>query len=219
MVFTFRERYEEELGYLASILSPGDVFIDAGAGYGIYSLLAAQQVGESGQVLAFEPAARTFEVLERNIALNSLTNVIERRVALADRSGTTSLFIYADGSRNSLGGGASAGARQTVETSTLDEELARARLNRVDVIKIDTEGAEEIVLRGAKRVLAGSHPMVIFEANPEAASHLGLKAEGAWNLLLGGGYRFWRLDNFGYLQSLASPPAFGNVVAIHGTRK
>ena len=214
VAFAFRERYESELAFLPSVLSPGDVFIDAGACYGIFALVAAKLVGEMGRVLAFEPAADASAVLHRNIALNGFANVLQRRVALSDRSGTTPLFIDADQSRNSLGGNASADACQSVETSTLDEELARARLNHVEVVKIDAEGAEELVLRGAKLALASYHPVVIFEVNPEAASNLGLRSDGAWNLLRKHGYRFLGMDNRGFLHVRTSLPTFGTVIAI-----
>ncbi len=215
LVFAFRERYEQELGYLQSLLSEGDVFIDVGACYGIYAVLAAHMVGETGCVMAFEPAARTFEVLQANIASNGFTNVVVRRLALADRGGTLPLFACPDPGRSSLGRSDSALGCENVLASTLDEEFGKTRLTRADVIKIDAEGAEELILRGAKGVLAGSHPMVIFEVNPEAAAHLGLSAHGAWNLLRRRGYRFWCLDRFGYLRSLSAPPSFGNVIAIH----
>ena len=58
LIFTFRDHYEPELGYLEKILSPGMTFVDAGACYGIYSLAASRLVGLEGRVLAFEPKAR-----------------------------------------------------------------------------------------------------------------------------------------------------------------
>ena len=213
--FAFREQYEQELKFLSSALSSGDVFIDVGACYGIYALVAARLVGEMGRVLAFEPAAEASAVLHRNLALNGFANVLERRVALADRSGRTPLFLYADQSRNSLSRDDSAVACQSVETSTLDQELDQANLHRAEVIKIDAEGAEELILRGAKGVLGDFHPLVIFEVNPPAASRLGLRADGAWNLLRKYGYRFLGIDARGYLHIRTLPPKLGTVIAVH----
>ena len=58
LVFAFRENYERELIYLERVLSPGKVFVDVGACFGIYAVVAGKIVGNSGRVLAFEPALR-----------------------------------------------------------------------------------------------------------------------------------------------------------------
>lgn len=215
VAFTFRERYERELALLASVLSPGDVFADVGACYGIYTLMAASLVGEMGRVLAFEPSGEAFRILRRNIALNGFSNVLDRRVALADRPGIHPFYVYSNPSRNSFRGDASADACQCVETSTLDHELARAGLLRLDVIKIDTEGAEGLVLRGARQALAEFHPLVILEINPAAASRLGLESDGAWRLLRRHGYSFLGLDAKGFLRTRGLPTKLGPVIAIY----
>lgn len=221
IIFTFRENYELELTRLHRLLSPGQTFADVGACYGIYTLVGSQLVGESGQVLAFEPARQSFEVLERNIALNSLRNVRAYHLALFDQKGTARLFHHADTTRNSLGEtGRGNKDFEEVPTATLDSvvQYLDGRLKGIDVIKMDVEGAEEKVLRGARTVLAASHPTLIFEVNPEAASRIESTGRGAWGLLREMGYSFWQFEESGNLRRLESPPSFGNVVALHPTR-
>lgn len=213
LIFAFRGLYERELCSLARFLPEGGVFLDVGSCYGIYTLVAATLVGEKGRVVAFEPAPTAYDILCRNVRVNKFAQVTERKVALSERAGMTPLFRYPDESRNSFGRDDSYIDCQNVETSTVDEELAYARLDRVDMVKIDAEGAEELILRGGGHMLKDLRPVVLFEFNPEAARSLGLEADGAWNLLRQHGYRFWHVGDKGDLQPLASPPRGGNVLA------
>jgi hypothetical protein len=86
----------------------------------------------------------------------------------------------------------------------------------VDVVKIDAEGAEELILSGARSLLSGSRPTVVFEVNQEASAALGLSPWGAWNILVALGYRFFSIRENGDLMNLESPPQGGNVVALKG---
>ena len=80
-MFVFRDDYEPELAYLDTLLSPGGTFIDVGASFGIYSLVASKVVGPRGRVISFEPTSQSFAVLQRNIVLNRLTNILAMRLA------------------------------------------------------------------------------------------------------------------------------------------
>ncbi len=82
-----------EFAFLNGILTPGMVFVDAGANDGLYSLFAARRVGPAGLVWAFEPSAREFARLEENLKLNALENVRPFRAALADRNGEVDLAV------------------------------------------------------------------------------------------------------------------------------
>lgn len=220
LIYAFRERYEPELRVLAPHLPSGGVMIDIGANIGIYTLVAARLVGPYGRVLAFEPAAEAHETLMANLEANSFTNVLAWRLALTDAIGTARLSHEPDASRNAiLTGPPGTDDYEEVETGTLDAIDARERLPRVDLIKVDVEGAEELALRGAAGVLARHSPVVIFEVNPEAAARLGLRGDGAWKALAGMGYRFYGIDDDGAARPLGSPPPGGNVVALRGGRR
>src|SRR5258705_10763392 len=74
-IFAFREYYEPELAYLEKVLSPGKIFIDVGANFGVYTLVASKLAGAAGRVIAIAPTSPSFPVLRQNIALNHFAYV------------------------------------------------------------------------------------------------------------------------------------------------
>lgn len=213
LLYAFRRDYEPELTYIGRLLRAGMVAVDAGASYGVYALTAAVAVGPCGMVLAFEPSTGAHELLVANAVLNNLANVHVFRAALADRCGTASLYVHPDPSRNSLGGSPASVDRRTVETFKLDCVLRRLRVKSFDLLKLDVEGAEELVLRGAMDSLSAWCPPVVFEINPTAAEDLGLRRDGAWSVLSSLGYRFYRLDRHQRLRRCDQPRS-GNIIAL-----
>jgi hypothetical protein len=111
------------------------------------------------------------------------------------------------------------GAPEEVETNTLDSVLGSGPSERVDVMKLDVEGAEELIFRGRREILATAHPAIIFEVNPEAATALGLSPRGAWDTLARIGYGIFRVLDGNALIPLRVPPEFAcNVIALHSTK-
>ncbi len=215
LIFTFREHYEPELAYLEKVLSPGKTFVDVGASFGIYTVVASRMVGTAGRVLAFEPSVQSFSVLRRNIEINNLKNVLAFRVALSEERGGAWLYHAPDPSGNSLGRDPSFdGAAEEVITESLDCALERASVDRVDVIKMDVQGAEELVLRGANKVVNTMRPLIIFEVYPNGAEYLGLSSNGARKMLEGLGYEFFRVGEPGPIDWTEPLPAYFNVVAV-----
>ena len=152
-------------------LRPGMVFVDVGAHYGYYSLVASEAVGERGLVFAFEPARHTFQVLLRNVG--RLENVRAHQLALYSASGTMDLqdFGIRHSALNTLTGTARVpqserqrlqGTAYPVSCVTLDELLLPAGV-MPDVVKLDAEGSELSILQGMSRVLAEGRPMVTVE--------------------------------------------------------
>jgi FkbM family methyltransferase len=216
LVFAFLEDYEPELTHLERVLSRGEVFVDVGACHGIYTLTASRIVSEAGRVIAFEPSSRAFPTLRKNIAANNLTNVQAFCLALSEKSGTAWLYRHPNVGCDSLARDDSftEGAEETA-TESLDNVLRQLGVDRVDVIKLDVQGAEEWVLRGARKTLTSMHPIVIFESWPVGPPLLGLSPNGAWEFLDSLGYGFFVLDRGGSFVGVKSPPADRNVVAIH----
>jgi FkbM family methyltransferase len=221
LIFTFRDYYEPELPLLEKILSPGETFVDAGANIGIYTLVASKIVGDAGRVIAFEPSAQSFPVLQRNIALNDLKNVVTFPFALAERSGQARLYRGPNPGLNSLGNDPCWKQRdpswkegaEEIATEQLDRVLQRAAVDRVDVVKLDVQGAEELVLRGAMKNISSTRPLIIFEIFPEGTVPIGLAPFGAWELLQSIGYKFFLVTR-GAFRPIMSPPEGGNVVAV-----
>jgi FkbM family methyltransferase len=216
LIFTFGESYEPELIYLEKLLDRGKVFVDVGANLGIYSLVASKIVGDSGRVVALEPSTQSFPVLQENIKRNRLANVSAFPLAASQKRGTARLYRGPNPAFNSLGRDPSwKEETEDVVTDSLDAFLSQAGINRVDLIKIDVQGAEELVLRGSINVLTSWRPAVIFEIYPEGTRPLGLPPYGAWDLLCSLGYQFFVIQT-GVACQMKSPPTSGNVVAIHG---
>jgi len=152
LLYAFGEDYEPELIFLEKLLFRGGVFVDIGACFGVYTLAGSRIVGAEGKVIAFEPGTKAFSVLQANIRINNFTNVTAFRLALADRKTMLKLYHHPDASRNSLGTTEESAEYEEVQSQTLDATLHEAGVSHVDLIKMDVEGAEELVLRGGKRL-------------------------------------------------------------------
>ena len=126
----------------------GDVVVDVGANIGEVSVIMSQQVGSDGRVFAFEPLPRVFGYLRGNLALNGCTNVTTRNAALGTVPGTV---MITDDRRDDMNRLVAEGGTP-VECSTIDRELAGT--GSVALIKIDVEGTELAVLKGARETLA-----------------------------------------------------------------
>jgi len=188
-------RYErEELDLLmqaaAPLIAPGGVCLDIGANVGNHALFFAAHFGE---VLAFEPNPRTFALLQFNAALAA--NVRCFNVGLSDAAGNAQLTVPADniGMATLHGGttGGPGGASVACRLERLDD-LAELQDRRVALLKIDVEGHESAVLRGAAGLLRRDRPLVVFE---QAASDIANGTSPALELLRQAGYsRVWVLE-------------------------
>ncbi len=164
---------------LASITKPGDVFVDVGANVGYFSLLGAWRAWPNGQLWAFEPQPRLYSLLWDNLSINGYTGMAHtHRLALSDSAGLATLRIFegyeaASTIRDVPADFIAETERQTgrrsrtieVETRTLDQVMSG--VPEVNVMKIDAEGHEPAILRGAKRLLERSpHVKILMELVP-----------------------------------------------------
>lgn len=217
MIYIAREYYEPELLILNKLLSPGDVFIDGGANLGVFTAVASSIVGESGRVLAFEPAEESYSLLEKNAALNKQNNVSLYPIALSNLIGETKLHHIDNAPTSySLGGDPEAADEfETIKTTTLDKVVEDNHIHKIDVLKLDVEGAEELVLEGARASLEKFMPIVIFEIRKLATDRMDLDRYGAWNILEDMDYELYKVrSRTNDLVKLESPPSDGNYVAI-----
>lgn len=132
---------------MGSVLHRGDVFVDVGASIGWFTLFAAKLVGGGGRVIAFEPDPESFSELRRNVEINGFRHVMLEQKALSRETGRVKFFLRASPENRGI---VSFGDKQPVievETLRLDDYLRR-NPTRVDFIKIDTEGAEGLILEG-----------------------------------------------------------------------
>ena len=183
--------------FFARVLQPGMTFVDVGAHIGIYTLLAARQLGPTGRVYSFEPTPRTYAILRDNVQVNGFLesgNVELRQVALFDRAGKSKLTVLRrDSGNNSLydpsaDGSAPYGTeRVTVRTEIFDEALKAA--SRIDYVKIDAEGAEPAILRGMVHSLR-RHPKMrlVIEFGPRHLKRAGADPQAFLDGLRGQGF-------------------------------
>src|SRR5579884_4218264 len=148
----------------AQILGPGGVFFDVGANVGFYTLLAAVLVGEGGRVVAFQPASRNARYLRRHVGLNRLRNVDVFEVAVLDRCGVARF----DEERGTATGKISDSGALTIQTVSIDQLVDEGLVPTPDVIKIDVEGAEMDVLRGAEAVLRENGPAIFVATHSDS---------------------------------------------------
>jgi FkbM family methyltransferase len=157
----------QEMRFLLAWLRAGDTFVDIGANVAPYSLLATLIDGVA--IVAFEPEAVARGRAAENIALNDATDRIELvACAVSDVDGTGNLT--ADRwAQNTLVGDDYDGHAEAVPMVSMDSFAHRRSLRRVSLVKVDVEGHELAVLRGAAGVLAAHRPALIVECNePEA---------------------------------------------------
>jgi FkbM family methyltransferase len=190
-------RYEpNEFCLLSRIVKAGMIFIDIGANMGLHTLFAARWVGESGCVLAIEPSTREMQILKDNVEQNALGSIRLHAVALSDRASEVELLVASvqNSGHNTLGAfgyNTALDHRERVRTMLLDELVQSEKLSRVDVIKMDIEGAELAALRGAGETLERFRPVVLLELSDRALQHQSSTSADVLALLTQHGYRFF----------------------------
>jgi FkbM family methyltransferase len=179
---------------IAAAVSPGDTVVDVGANVGQYAALLARMVGPEGRVLAFEPVPRTFRILASVVAGLELSNVETLQLALADSDGTARFAEVqdVDGLPDSgLAHLATGADRSTVEVpvARLDSLCAGSlAIAGCTFLKIDVEGAELLVLRGASAFLETRRPLILVEVDRGMQARYDCSPEETIAFLEGLGY-------------------------------
>ncbi len=214
-------------------LRPGDVAIDVGANMGAHTLHLARAVGREGKVIAIEPTAYPFSRLLRNLALNP---------ELAARTMAIQAFVVSDYARDIPETLQSSwpvdgfrpdqhpihmGAGQTTEAAVklkLDDLISKIGRDRIDLIKLDVDGAEWEVLSGANALLDRFHPTIVIEVAPFVLKEFGVDTREMLGSMVSRGYRFEslrgkKLDSRGFRWLSWIPNGFSrDVVAVHESR-
>ncbi len=179
------------------IIREGDVVVDVGAHFGFYTLIAAVRVGPKGFVFSFKPSSFNFRVLKLNILLNKLKNVRIFKVALSDKGGRACLGIP----KGRMSGEDTLAIEPTqaergeyVKMKRFDEIARQLSINKIDVVKVDVEGAEYLVLKGFDRYL-DKCKHIILEVHPEKMIKLRSNPRSLYQLLEERGFSLYLLDS------------------------
>jgi FkbM family methyltransferase len=190
-----------EIDFLNDFLIEGDYFVDIGANIGLFSLYASRRVGSGGLVIAFEPANQTYNRMLDNIELNGIRNIQTHRLGLSDKEEVLDLNISTDGyeawntfvpttdKKFSL--------KEMVEVTTLDHFLNENSIdiNKISLIKLDVEGFEINVLKGAVGLLTNQDaPVFMIEFTDENAISAGNCCHELYKLLLQYNYSWFTYD-------------------------
>jgi FkbM family methyltransferase len=200
-------------------LNPGDTFFDIGANVGWVTQPAAWLVGRRGSVHSFEPSPTTIGYLRRRLVCMDMSNVVVNQFALGAVLGAATLYECVEnyGGSSSLRPGAAPGQHLSTETPVairvLDDYVEQNSISQIRLIKIDAQGAEIDVLRGAARLLAPQNrPVLYVEIEQIANAAFGYSVNDLLNVLRGMGYDLfsWREIGLVNVKSEKDLPAGGH---------
>lgn len=181
-----------EFHVMRALLSSGDTFIDVGANFGTFSLLASRLVGPEGRVFAIEPQPSLAASISHSLGLSGITNCEVRHVACGESRGEARLLVP----RNDTGraglfrrfSGRGRHDTNDVPMIALDDLTLEVPSTGSVMLKIDVEGSEFGVLEGARQLIAGRRPTVLIELNPWSAQAAGRSTRELVELLSNLGY-------------------------------
>jgi FkbM family methyltransferase len=169
----------EETALFIRVVKPGDTVVDAGANVGYYTVIASRLVGDKGKVYAFEPEPANFALLQKNVRLNGLTNVVLEQKALSNRKGILKLFLAGENKGDHRIYQPEGESRPTVDVEAVRlDEYFKDQERAIDVLKMDTQGAEGMILEGMTGLLEGrtDGPTIFMEFWPYALKGMGTDA-------------------------------------------
>lgn len=173
-IFLFRDAYEPSVRYaIDTYVKEGDKVYDIGANLGLWALRMLERVGPQGSVCAFEPNPETAQRLKQNIDLSGHVNAQIFAHALGSATDTLTLYVPDDVGRSSLAAEAETDRRIDVPVRRLDDVWNEQGRPHISFIKIDIEGAEPMVLRGASDFLQTVRPVICCEVNVEKLANMG----------------------------------------------
>ena len=197
IVWAFMRGHERDRAFQRSIaLSNGaGLVFDIGAHAGIWSLLVAER-NPSADIRAFEASPDAVEHLRRHLRMNGLDRIVVLPVGVGERPGTRAFF---PAPRSNSGASSFfdrySSTEITIPVVTVDAYIAREGLSRVDVIKVDVEGAEMLVFEGAARLLSSdTAPILFFELNDDLCASCGATSQDVKRRLIAYGYQIYRWE-------------------------
>lgn len=190
------EPYETSL--VLELLKPGDVLVDVGANIGYFSILAASVVGDSGQVIAFEPDPENYALFDASIKLNEFEERIEAcEAGLSVSDSYGNLYLSTDNLGDHQIYSGEPGRQSLPITLYNGADFLRSRIERLDLLKVDTQGSEFAVMQGLMPLLQELHqpPQILIELTPYSLQEAGDSGRALINLLDQLGQPLWIIDH------------------------
>jgi FkbM family methyltransferase len=210
-----------ECDFVARFLKPGMTVVDVGAHRGFYTLLFSKWVGRQGRVLSFEPSPRELRRLKLHLKINFCRNVQVEGCALGEEdSSAANLYVVRENSvLNSLRPPDTvfSASPTPVAVRRLDDMLSQAQLENVDFVKLDVEGGELSVLRGAEQLLKKvPRPVILCEVLEQLTRAWGYPARLVVEHLFQRGFVWFGLDAGSELVPIAREQSefHGNFIAV-----
>jgi FkbM family methyltransferase len=206
-----------EMRFLNRFLKEDMTFVDVGANQGEFALFVSKRLPK-GRVLAFEPMSMFFDRLQDNVRINNLSNIRSFKLGLSDHNGEVPIYFNADNTSNHEGLASlypldsKNESRELIHLATMDDVVARESIGRIDFIKIDVEGSEWAVLRGAGKILKEFKPALMVELNSETAAKAGYNVADMVSWLMDLGYQPYQMAKRG-LEPLVMRP-FCNAIFL-----
>jgi FkbM family methyltransferase len=194
-IYVERRYYEPLLEFCHSLIREGDTVFDCGANIGIYSCAFGALVGKSGRVISFEPQDYAVTALLNNTRLNGFNHVSVEQVCVSDRQGTAILDTSQGEVQASIVRDFGRERAESVSTATLTTVAERLRISRLDLIKMDIEGAELPALIGGAELLRQHRPILVMESTPPQFAEL-------VGFLTAYGYKPYMFDTDGHLYAI-----------------
>lgn len=189
---------KENIDFFRSLIRENQTIFDVGANIGIYSLVASQKLNEGGNIFCFEPSEWAFNRLNENIALNGFSNIEVIKKGISDKSGTINFYVCRDDAYNSIGVKPMMEVEKIVPISvtTIDEFCEEQKISHIDILKIDAEGADYLVLKGAVGMLNKPNSPIIFcEFNRNISDGFDFSKNDFVNYLINNNYLIYELKN------------------------
>lgn len=209
--------YEPEISQLMlRVLRDGDIAIDVGANVGFFTILSAALVGPTGRVVSFEPDPANRARLNNNYAINGYQHCTLVEHPVTDKPGPVEFFINSDDSGGNalwdpaqFPGNVRSQAQKRVmqvQATTLDDEAIRLKLSTPKLIKVDTEGADQRVLEGARKLLANAAvPFVVSELHEFGLAKMNCTQASFRGYMEGLGYSTFTLYYSGAMPKFVPP--------------
>ena len=183
-----KRRYAPEIDLLPNFVRSGDAVVDIGAGHGLYTYHLSQLVGPAGTVHAFEPIPLNLRILRHTVKSQQLTNVVIHPQGCGDNAQRATFGVSVEHGIPQLGGArqGAAGLQFDCEVVRLDDVIH----SKVQFLKVDVEGAELLVFRGAERILREYQPVILFEAGQHTRA-FGYEQQAVFDFLSRLKYKFF----------------------------